>query len=215
MKLITEHLDTQLEYMTEANDKGEKTAIIEGIFMQAEGKNRNGRIYPKAVLEKAVAKYIAEQVSKGRAVGELNHPEGPTVNLDKVSHRITELKWDGDNVMGKALILNTPMGQIVKGLMEGGVQLGVSSRGMGSLVRKGDVNMVGKDFILSTVDIVQDPSAPKAFVNGIMEGVDWVWDNGILKAQEIEQFETEIKEAKSADMSNVQMKVFKDFLSKL
>jgi hypothetical protein len=215
MKLITEHLDTQLEYMTEANDKGEKTAIIEGIFMQAEGKNRNGRIYPKAVLEKAVAKYIAEQVSKGRAVGELNHPEGPTVNLDKVSHRITELKWDGDNVMGKALILNTPMGQIVKGLMEGGVQLGVSSRGMGSLVRKGDVNMVGKDFILSTVDIVQDPSAPEAFVNGIMEGVDWVWDNGILKAQEIEQFETEIKEAKSADMSNVQMKVFKDFLSKL
>jgi hypothetical protein len=215
MKLITEHLDTQLEYMTEANDKGEKTAIIEGIFMQAEGKNRNGRIYPKAVLEKAVAKYIAEQVSKGRAVGELNHPEGPTVNLDKVSHRITELKWDGDNVMGKALILNTPMGQIVKGLMEGGVQLGVSSRGMGSLVRKGDVNMVGNDFILSTVDIVQDPSAPEAFVNGIMEGVDWVWDNGILKAQEIEQFETEIKEAKSADMSNVQMKVFKDFLSKL
>ena len=183
--------------------------------MQAEGKNRNGRIYPKAVLEKAVAKYTAEQVSKGRAVGELNHPEGPTVNLDKVSHRITELKWDGDNVMGKALILNTPMGQIVKGLMEGGVQLGVSSRGMGSLVRKGDVNMVGKDFILSTVDIVQDPSAPEAFVNGIMEGVDWVWDNGILKAQEIEQFETEIKEAKSADMSNVQMKVFKDFLSKL
>ena len=215
MKLITEHLDTQLEYMTEANDKGEKTAIIEGIFMQAEGKNRNGRIYPKAVLEKAVAKYIAEQVSKGRAVGELNHPEGPTVNLDKVSHRITELKWDGDNVMGKALILNTPMGQIVKGLMEGGVKLGVSSRGMGSLVRKGDVNMVGNDFILATVDIVQDPSAPEAFVNGIMEGVDWVWDNGILKAQEIEQFETEIKEAKSADMSNVQMKVFKDFLSKL
>ena len=215
MKLMTEHLDTQLEYMTEANDNGEKTAIIEGIFMQAEGKNRYGRIYPKAVLEKAVVKYTAEQVSKGRAVGELNHPEGPTVNLDKVSHRITELNWDGNNVMGKALILNTPMGQIVKGLMEGGVQLGVSSRGMGSLVQRNGVNMVGNDFILSTVDIVQDPSAPEAFVNGIMEGVDWVWDNGILKAQEIEQFETEIKEAKSADMSNVQMKVFKDFLSKL
>ena len=192
---MTEHLDTQLEYMTEANDNGEKTAVIEGIFMQAEGKNRNGRIYPKAVLEKAVAKYTAEQVSNGRAVGELNHPEGPTVNLDKVSHRITELNWDGNNVMGKALILNTPMGQIVKGLMEGGVQLGVSSRGMGSLVQRNGVNMVGNDFILSTVDIVQDPSAPEAFVNGIMEGVDWVWDNGILKAQEIEQFETEIKEA--------------------
>jgi hypothetical protein len=215
MKLITEHLDSSLEYISEANGKGERTATIQGIFMQAEGKNRNGRIYPKAILEKAVSKYSAEQVSKGRAVGELNHPEGPTVNLDKVSHRITELTWDGNNVMGKALILNTPMGQIVKGLMEGGVQLGVSSRGMGSLVRRNGVNMVGEDFILSTIDIVQDPSAPEAFVNGIMEGVDWVWDNGILKAQEIEQYETEIKEAKSSDMSNVQMKVFKDFLSKL
>ncbi len=215
MKLITEHLDNELEYLSEADSKGNKSATIQGIFMQAEGKNRNGRIYPKAILEKAVAKYSAEQVSKGRAVGELNHPEGPTVNLDKVSHRITELKWDGNNVMGKALILNTPMGQIVKGLMEGGVQLGVSSRGMGSLVQRNGVNIVGNDFILATVDIVQDPSAPEAFVNGIMEGVDWIWDNGILKAQEIEQFETEIKEAKSADMSNVQIKVFKDFLSKL
>ena len=215
MKLITEHLDNELEYLSEADSKGNKSATIQGIFMQAEGKNRNGRIYPKAILEKAVAKYSAEQVSKGRAVGELNHPEGPTVNLDKVSHRITELNWDGNNVMGKALILNTPMGQIVKGLMEGGVQLGVSSRGMGSLVQRNGVNIVGSDFILATVDIVQDPSAPEAFVNGIMEGVDWVWDNGILKAQEIEQFETEIKEAKSADIANVQMKVFKDFLSKL
>ena len=215
MKLITEHLDNRLEYLSEAKANGEKSATIQGIFMQAEGKNRNGRIYPKAILEKAVSKYSAEQVSKGRAVGELNHPEGPTVNLDKVSHRITELTWDGNNVMGKALILNTPMGQIVKGLMEGGVQLGVSSRGMGSLVRRNGVNMVGEDFMLATIDIVQDPSAPEAFVNGIMEGVDWIWDNGILKAQEIEQFETEIKEAKSADMSNVQIKVFKDFLSKL
>ena len=215
MKLITEHLDTGLELITEATEDGKKRTMLEGIFMQAEGKNRNGRIYPKAVLEKAVDKYVTEQVSKGRAVGELNHPDGPTVNLDKVSHRITELRWEGNNVMGKALILDTPMGQIVKGLMEGGCQLGVSSRGMGSLVRRNGVNMVGDDFILATVDIVQDPSAPEAFVNGIMEGVDWVWDNGILKAQEIEQFETEIKEAKSADMSNVQMKVFKDFLSKL
>ena len=168
MKLITEHLDNELEYLSEADSKGNKSATIQGIFMQAEGKNRNGRIYPKAILEKAVAKYSAEQVSKGRAVGELNHPEGPTVNLDKVSHRITELKWDGNNVMGKALILNTPMGQIVKGLMEGGVQLGVSSRGMGSLVQRNGVNIVGNDFILATVDIVQDPSAPEAFVNGIM-----------------------------------------------
>ena len=216
MKLITEFNEHQeVVCIVEAKDNGEKSYAIEGVFAQADKKNRNGRIYPKAIMEKAVGKYVAEQVSKKRAVGELNHPDGPTINLDKVSHRITELNWDGNNVMGKALILNTPMGQIVKGLMEGGVQLGVSSRGMGSLVRKGDVNMVGNDFILATVDIVQDPSAPEAFVNGIMEGVDWVWDNGILKAQEIEQFETEIKEAKSADMSNVQMKVFKDFLSKL
>ena len=214
MKLITEHTEN-VEYIIEAKEGGGKNYVIEGIFAQAEQKNRNGRIYPRAILENAVSKYDTEQVRTQRAVGELNHPAGPIINLDKVSHRITELNWDGNNVMGKALILNTPMGQIVKGLMEGGVQLGVSSRGMGSLVRKGDVNMVGNDFILATVDIVQDPSAPEAFVNGIMEGVDWVWDNGILKAQEIEQFETEIKEAKSADMSNVQMKVFKDFLSKL
>jgi len=166
-------------------------------------------------VESAVSKYVTEQVSKGRAVGELNHPEGPTINLDKVSHKITDLRWEGNNVVGKAQILNTPMGEIVKGLMEGGVQLGVSSRGMGSLVTKGGVNVVNKDFQLSTVDIVQDPSAPEAFVNGIMEGVEWIWDNGVLKAthaQEVEQFETEIKEAYSPEM---QMKAFKDFLSKL
>ena len=214
MKLITEHLEA-VNYITEANEKGEKNVFIEGVFMQAEQENRNKRIYPKNVLSEATAKYVKEQVKTGRAVGELNHPEGPQINLDKVSHRITSLKFEGNDVVGKALILDTPMGKIVKGLVEGGVKLGVSSRGMGSLVQRNGVNMVGNDFILSTVDIVQDPSAPEAFVNGIMEGVDWVWDNGILKAQEIEQFETEIKEAKSADMSNVQMKVFKDFLSKL
>ena len=216
MKLISEFVDQNIGCRIITEEKsGKKKYVIEGVFAQADMKNRNGRIYPKGIMEAAVNKYNDVQVSKGRAVGELNHPEGPTVNLDKVSHRITELTWDGNNVMGKALILNTPMGQIVKGLMEGGVQLGVSSRGMGSLVRRNGVNMVGEDFILSTIDIVQDPSAPEAFVNGIMEGVDWVWDNGILKAQEIEQYETEIKEAKSSDMSNVQMKVFKDFLSKL
>jgi hypothetical protein len=216
MKLITEHLESQLEYSTLTEEKsGKKKTMLEGIFMQADQKNRNGRMYPKAVLESAVNKYVNEQVSKGRAVGELNHPEGPTINLDKVSHRITDLRWEGNNVVGKALILDTPMGQIVKGLMEGGVQLGVSSRGMGSLVQKNGVNMVGDDFMLATVDIVQDPSAPQAFVNGIMEGVEWVWANGILKAQEIEQFETEIKRASSGQLADVQMKVFKDFLSKL
>ena len=214
MKLITEYVENDLEYITEEKD-GKKKYMIEGIFMQADSKNRNGRVYPKAVMEKAVDKYMTEQVSKGRAVGELNHPEGPTINLDKVSHKIVDLRWEGNNIVGKAQILDTPMGQIVKGLMEGGVQLGVSSRGMGSLAQRGGVNYVGNDFMLSTVDIVQDPSAPDAFVNGIMEGVEWVWDNGILKAQEIEQFETEIKEAVETGNPDLQMKAFKDFLSKL
>jgi len=216
MKLITEYVENDLNYITEAKDKnGKKQYMIEGIFMQAESKNRNGRIYPKNVMEKAVDKYMTEQVSKGRAVGELNHPDGPTINLDKVSHKITELKWEGNDVVGKAQILNTPMGQIVEGLMDGGVRLGVSSRGMGSLVNRGGTNYVGEDFQLATVDIVQDPSAPGAFVDGIMEGVEWIWDNGILKAQEIEQFETEIKRAPSNRLAETQMKIFKDFLSKL
>ena len=214
MKLITEHLESELSYLTEEKN-GKKNTVIEGIFMTAEEKNRNGRVYPRAVMESAVNRYVNEQVLRNRAVGELNHPDGPTINLDKVSHRITELSWDGNNVMGKALILDTPMGQIVKGLVEGGVQLGVSSRGMGTLVQRNGVNYVGEDFMLATVDIVQDPSAPKAFVNGIMEGVEWIWDNGILKAQEIERFETEIKRAPSNRLAETQMKAFKDFLSKL
>lgn len=214
MKLISEYVESDLNYITEEKD-GKKRYVIEGIFMQADSKNRNGRIYPKAVMEKAVDKYMTEQVSKGRAVGELNHPDGPTINLDKVSHKIVDLRWEGNNIVGKAQILNTPMGKIVEGLMDGGVLLGVSSRGMGSLVQKGGINYVGDDFQLATVDIVQDPSAPEAFVNGIMEGVEWIWDNGILKAQEIEQFETEIKKASSKELAETQMKVFKDFLSKL
>jgi hypothetical protein len=214
MKLITEHLDNSVSYITEEKN-GKKNTIIEGIFMQAESKNRNGRIYPRAVMESAVNKYVTEQVSRGRAVGELNHPEGPTINLDKVSHRITELSWEGNNVMGKALVLDTPMGQIVKGLVEGGVQLGVSSRGMGSLVQRNGVAMVGEDFILATVDIVQDPSAPEAFVNGIMEGVEWIYHNGILKAQDVEKYETEIKRSSSSNLAEAQLKVWQDFLSKL
>jgi len=214
MKLISEYVESELNNITEEKD-GKRRYVIEGIFMQADSKNRNGRIYPRTVMEQAVNKYVTEQVSKGRAVGELNHPEGPTINLDKVSHKITELRWEGSNVVGKAQILNTPMGRIVEGLMDGGVQLGVSSRGMGSLVSKGGVNYVGKDFQLATVDIVQDPSAPEAFVNGIMEGVEWIWENGILKPQEIEQLETEIKKTPSNRLAEAQMKVFKDFLSKL
>ena len=214
MKLITEHLDT-LEYITEAKDNGEKDVFIEGIFMQAEQKNRNNRIYPKAVLEAACTKYIREQVKTGRAVGELNHPEGPSINLDKVSHRLTELNWDGNNVVGKALILDTPMGKIVKGLVEGGCKLGVSSRGMGTVEQKEGKTFVKSDFVLSTVDIVQDPSAPSAFVEGIMEGVEWIWENGILKSQQIEEYETEINKVPIGRISEAQQRIFNDFLSKL
>ena len=214
MKLITEHVE-DVEYIVEAKEDGSKNYVIEGIFAQAEQKNRNGRIYPKPILEKAVSKYDKEQVRTQRAVGELNHPAGPIINLDKVSHRITELKWNGNDVMGKALILDTPNGKIVKGLLDGGVKLGVSTRGMGTLEQKGGVNMVGKDFVLNTVDIVQDPSAPSAFVNGIMEGVEWIWNNGVLEAQELEKIETEIKNASRSDRSAVEIREFKNFLSKI
>ena len=215
MKLISEYHDSNLQVITEKRKDGTREYAIEGVFMQADQKNRNGRIYEKEVLENAVNKYIKEQVMTGRAVGELNHPDGPTINLDKVSHKITELRWDGSNVIGKASILKTPMGQIVEGLLEGGVKLGVSSRGMGSLVQRNGTSYVGKDFMLATVDIVQDPSAPEAFVNGIMEGVEWVWDNGILNAQDIEIIETEIKTAKNTASSDVEIRAFKNFLSKL
>ena len=214
MKLITEHSE-DLRYISEAAENGEKKFIIDGIFMQAEQVNRNRRIYPKKVLEKAVNRYTTEYVNKGRAVGELNHPDGPTINLDKVSHRITELQWNGNDVVGKALILDTPMGKIVKGLLEGGCQLGVSSRGMGTVASKNGQTFVNDDFVLSTVDIVQDPSAPSAFVNGIMEGVEWIWDNGLLKAQQLENYETEIKKASSVQLAETQMRVWSDFLSKL
>jgi len=213
MKLISEYVENDLECIVEAKENGEKTYVIEGVFAQADQKNRNGRIYPKQIMESAVNKYVQEQVSKKRSVGELNHPEGPTVNLDKVSHLITELKLVGNDVIGKAQILDTPMGKIVKGLLEGGVQLGVSTRGMGSLEQKNGVMYVKEDFILSTVDIVQDPSAPDAFVNGIMEGVDWVWNNGILEPQTIEEMETEIKQADKAHSHEVQIREFKNFLS--
>ena len=213
MKLITEYTETDVQCIVEAKEDGSKTHMIEGIFAMAESKNRNGRVYPEAVMRNAVEKYVEEQVSKDRACGELNHPDGPTVNLDKVSHKIENLEMDGNNVMGKARILETPMGQIVKGLLEGGVQLGVSTRGMGSLEQRNGTMYVKDDFMLNTVDIVQDPSAPQAFVNGVMEGVDWVWNNGILEAQEIEKIETEIKRAPRADLYETQTREFKNFLS--
>jgi len=213
MKLITEYTESDVQCLVEKDEKGKKKYIIEGVFAQADMKNRNGRIYPKPVMEQAVATYVDQQVSKDRAVGELNHPEGPTVNLDKVSHKINELKFEGNNVMGRASILDTPNGQIVKGLLDGGVQLGVSTRGMGSLENRNGAMIVKDDFVLNTVDIVQDPSAPTAIGYGVMERGDWIWNNGILERQDIEKIETEIKKASRTYLYETQVREFKNFLS--
>lgn len=215
MKLISEYNHNDVSCIVEKTEDGKKKYVIEGVFAQTNKKNRNGRIYPKAIVEAAVDKYVKEQVKQKRSVGELNHPEGPTVNLDKVSHLITDLHFEGDDVVGKATILPTPMGKIVEGLLEGEVQLGVSTRGMGSLEQQNGAMVVKNDYVLNTVDIVQDPSAPGAFVNGIMEGVEWIWDNGILRAQQLEKYETEISNASAKNLASVQERVFKDFLSKL
>lgn len=195
MKLISEHVDCPVELVTETAKGGAQKRYIEGVFMQANKKNRNGRVYKREILERAVEQYVNSQVKSGRAVGELDHPEGPTVNLDKVSHRIMSLEWQGDDVVGKALVLDTPCGKILQGLLEGGVQLGVSSRGMGSLNRNEGVDYVGDDFILNTVDVVQDPSAHEAFVNGIMEGVEWIREStGVYRpVRSNEKSETELK----------------------
>ena len=185
MKLITEMYD-DFEILTEGKGKDMK---IKGVFMQAETKNRNGRVYPLDVLQKEVNRYNKELVETKRAFGELGHPEGPTVNLDRVSHMIEELVPEGNNIIGKAKILDTPNGKIVKELLNAGAKLGVSSRGMGTLEKRGQTNYVKDDFFLATAgDIVADPSAPKAFVEGIMEGKEWIWDNGILKESEVARF---------------------------
>ena len=214
MKLISEFNDQELNFITEGKDD-EKKYVIEGIFAQANNKNRNGRIYPREVMSSAIGKYNRDQVAPGRAVGELNHPEGPTVNLDKVSHKIDNLVLEGNDVMGKATILNTPMGEVVKGLLDGGVKLGVSTRGMGSLEQRNNAMVVKPDFMLNAIDIVQDPSAPGAFVNGVMEGVEWVWHNGIIEAKTIEKMETEIKNAPRQGLYETQVREFKNFLSLL
>ena len=216
MKLISEFTENDIEFITEQDKKtGKKGYKIRGIFAQAEKKNRNGRIYPMPIIEKAVNKYDTEQVQRGRAVGELNHPEGPTDNLDKVSHKINKLEFQGNDIVGEASILETPMGQIVKGLLDGGVTFGVSTRGMGSLSQRNNAMVVNDDYILNAVDIVQDPSAPGAFVNGIMEGVEWVWNNGIIEAQTVEKMETEIKKAPRANLYETEVREFKNFLSLL
>lgn len=215
MKLICEYNESGLSPLIE-NTGNEKKYFLEGVFLQAEKQNRNNRIYPRAVLQDAVSRFVAEQVTTGRAVGELNHPDGPTINLDKVSHRITELKWNGNDVHGKALILNTPMGQIVKGLLDGGVKLGVSSRGMGSVESRGGKTYVKPDYSLATVDIVQDPSAPSAFVEGIMESVDWVFNGKTYVANKVDKMNEQLKRARSTKSkefyAEAQVKAFAEFL---
>ena len=214
MKLITETIE-DVKVITEGNGDNKKL-YIEGVFLQSELKNRNGRVYPFSVLEKEVNRYNEEYVKTKRALGELGHPDGPTVNLDRVSHRITDLRAEGNNFMGKAQILDTPMGKIAKNLLEEGVQLGVSSRGMGSIDKREEANYVMDDFMLATAaDIVADPSAPDAFVNGIMEGKEWVWDNGILKESKVAKYQRYMSESTRAELEERTLKVFENFLSGL
>jgi len=214
MKLITE-MNDDVRLLIEANGEGKKNYFIEGVFMQAETKNRNGRIYPMNVLEPKVNEYTENFISKNRALGELNHPKGPTVNLDRVSHIIKEMKTDGHNFNGKAKIMETPMGNIVKNLMDEGARLGVSTRGMGSLKQQNGINMVQPDFMLAAVDIVADPSAPDAFVDGIMEGKEWIWENGLLKEKEISQYYNTIVNTPSRDIKKTFSNLFEDFLRKI
>jgi len=214
MKLITEQIE-DVKLLTEERD-GKKILYIEGVFLQSELKNRNGRMYPFDVLNREVERYNEEYVKSKRALGELGHPDGPTINLDRVSHRITSLRAEGNNFMGKAQILDTPMGKIASSLLGEGVQLGVSSRGMGSIEKREDCSVVNDDFMLTTAaDIVADPSAPDAFVNGIMEGKEWVWDNGILKETEVAKYQRYMNTATRRDMEQKTLKVFEDFLSNL
>ena len=217
MKLISEFNDYGVQpVIVEQNEKGEKDYFIEGIFMQSEIKNRNGRIYPKEVIQKEVKRYNKEFVEKKRAFGELGHPEGPTINLDKVSHMIEKLEEDGNNFEGRAKILSTPNGQIVRNLIDDGAKLGVSSRGLGSLEQKNGAQHVKSDFQLATAaDIVADPSAPEAFVEGIMEGVEWIFENGILKAKEVELMQQELKTARLNKLEETKLNLWKKFVENL
>lgn len=214
MKLITETVE-EIKVITEENN-GVKTLYIQGPFLVAETKNRNGRSYPVSVLENEVNRYMKEYVDKNRAFGELGHPESPTINLERVSHMITNITKNGNVFEGKAKVLDTPMGKIAKNLMEAGATLGVSSRGMGSLKNEGGVNIVQPDFYLATAaDIVADPSAPGAFVQGIMEGKEWVWDNGLVKEVNINEYYEQIKTAKQKQLDDISLKIFENFLSRL
>ena len=214
MRLIAEEI-TSIDFLCEEKD-GKKNYFIEGIFLQAELKNRNGRMYPMKTLAREVAKYDENYIRKGRALGELGHPDGPSINLDRVSHKITSLSEEGTNFIGRAKLLDTPMGKIAKNLLDEGVKLGVSSRGMGSIIKKENCNMVADDFMLATAaDIVADPSAPDAFVDGIMEGKEWVWDNGILKEAAVAEIKTEIDEATLINLQERKVSAFAKFLQSL
>ena len=216
MKLIREEIES-VKFLVETTKSGKKSLYIEGVFLQGNIKNRNGRMYPMETLRKEVSRYNESNVQSGRALGELGHPDGPTVNLDRVSHKIVSLKESGNNFIGKAKILSTPMGKIASDLLGEGVKLGVSSRGIGSLNKTNEgYSVVGEDFTLATAaDIVADPSAPDAFVDGIMEGKEWVWDNGALVEKDIEAWRMEIYKAKKFELDEKKVKVFESFLKKL
>ena len=214
MRLIAEEITT-VDFICE-DKEGKKNSFIEGVFLQAELKNRNNRMYPLKTLSKEVAKYDENYIQKGRALGELGHPDGPSINLDRVSHKILSLKEDGNNFIGKAKLLDTPMGGIAKNLLDEGVKLGVSSRGMGSIRKEENCNVVMDDFMLATAaDIVADPSAPDAFVNGIMEGKEWVWDNGVLKEAKVAQIKKEIDQATLLNLQERKVSAFETFLKSL
>ena len=214
MRLIAEEI-TEVNFIAEEKE-GKKSHFIEGVFLQAEIANKNGRKYPFRTLEREVAKYDEAHIRKGRALGELGHPDGPSINLDKVSHKIESLRAEGNNFIGRAKILDTPNGRIAKSLLDEGVKLGVSSRGMGSLKQQEGVNIVQDDFMLATAaDIVADPSAPDAFVDRIMEGKEWVWDNGILKESAVAQIKQEIDEATLINLQERKVSAFSKFLKSL
>ena len=214
MRLIAEEL-TEVKFLTEEKE-GKKNYFIEGIFLQSEIANKNGRMYPFKTLQREVAKYDENFIRAGRALGELGHPEGPSINLDRVSHKIERLSEDGNNFIGRAKILDTPNGKIAKSLLDEGVRLGVSSRGMGSLKKESACNVVQDDFMLATAaDIVADPSAPDAFVDGIMEGKEWIWDNGILKESAIAEIKKEIDQATLRNLEERKISAFDKFLRSL
>ena len=216
VKLITEQVE-DVEVLKEEDEKsGKKNYKLKGIFLQGDIKNRNGRIYPVEVLEKEVDRYNKEFIAENRGYGELGHPEGPTVNLERVSHMVTSLKRDGKNFVGEAKVMSTPMGKIVENIMDDGGKLAVSSRGMGSLQQKNGANYVNKDFYLATAaDIVADPSAPQAFVQGVMEGKEWIWDNGIIREAQIDSYRSAVQSAKSKEMESTKLGLFEDFFEKL